>query len=194
MTDTLRTVSRIALTKKGDNSNRERIFKDSNKRCLCNHEETDTRLVLQACLEDTNVVLVAKDTDVLILLIYAYEVVKPKCSWHMKIDYEKFIDITNVHAFLGSKISRYLPQIHAITGCGTTSFFYGIGKVKVLKKLKKDSSLLTLLQEIGRSECLSQGRLIDASCFLQTVLYKGMFQESLVETRIRLYKASKAKS
>ena len=50
----------------------------------------------------------------------------------MKIDYEKSIDIDKVHAFLGSRISRYLPQVHAITGCDTTSLFYGIGKVKVL--------------------------------------------------------------
>ena len=89
---------------------------------LYNHEEADSRQVLHACPQDTNVVVVvAKDTDVLILLIYAYEVVKLKCSWHMK-----------VHAFLGSRISRYLPEVHATTGCDTTSFFYGIGKVKVL--------------------------------------------------------------
>ena len=161
---------------------------------LCNHEETDARLVLHVCLEDKHVVVIAKETDVLILLIYAYKVVKPKCSWHMKINYEKSIDIAKVHAFLSSRILRYLPQIHAIMGCDTTSLFYGIGKVKVLKKLKKDSSPLTLLQEIGRSECLSQGRVIDASRCLQTVLHKGRFQEYLVEALIRLYKALKTKS
>ena len=32
----------------------------------CNHEEADTRLILHACLADTNIVVVAKDTDVFV--------------------------------------------------------------------------------------------------------------------------------
>ena len=77
---------------------------------------------------------------------------------------------------------------------GTTSFFYGIGKVNVSKKLQTDSSLLTLLREIGRSEWLSYGGLIDASRLIQTVLYKGRPKESLVEMLIQLYRALKTNS
>ena len=118
----------------------------------CKNEEADTRLVLHACRQDRNVVFIPKDTDVLILLVYAYELVKSKCSCHMKID------ISKVHAFPSSRISRRLPQIHAITRCEATSFFYGIGKVKILKKLK-DRISLPLLKEIGRLECLSKRRI-----------------------------------
>ena len=38
----------------------------------CNHEEADTRLILHAVLLEGDVVVVAKDTDVLILMIWAY--------------------------------------------------------------------------------------------------------------------------
>ncbi len=37
-----------------------------------------------------------------------------------------------------------------------TSFYYGVGKVEVLKKRKKDDESLLLLNEIGKSENLSQ--------------------------------------
>ena len=37
-----------------------------------NHEETDTQIIQHVLQEDTKVVVVSKDTDVLILLVYAY--------------------------------------------------------------------------------------------------------------------------
>ncbi len=59
----------------------------------CNHEEADTRMVLHCCIEDTNVVVVSKDTDVLILLVHAFTVTKPQQKWYMKIDHQKYVDI-----------------------------------------------------------------------------------------------------
>ena len=47
----------------------------------CSHEEADTRMVLHACLEDTNVVVVSKVTDVLILLVHAFSIAKPRNDW-----------------------------------------------------------------------------------------------------------------
>ena len=38
----------------------------------CNHEDAVTRLVLHDSKVDTNVVVIFKDTDVLILMIWAY--------------------------------------------------------------------------------------------------------------------------
>ena len=38
----------------------------------CNHEEADTRLVLHASKENSDVVAVCKDTDILILMNWAY--------------------------------------------------------------------------------------------------------------------------
>jgi hypothetical protein len=44
----------------------------------CNHEEADTRLVLHASMENNDVVVVSKDTDVLILLVWAYKSARSK--------------------------------------------------------------------------------------------------------------------
>ena len=54
------------------------LTRDSvSKSIECNHEEADSRLVLQACERDTVVVVVAKDTDVLVILVHAHAIVKP---------------------------------------------------------------------------------------------------------------------
>ena len=103
----------------------------------CNHEEADTRLILHASLQDTNVVIVAKDTDVFVLLVYVYSKLQPCSKWYMKIDHDKYLDIGKVKKYLGSKISSYLPQLLSLTGCDTTFFFCGVGKIKVLNKVKK---------------------------------------------------------
>ena len=46
----------------------------------CNHKEADTRLVLHACLEDTNFVIVTKDMDIPVLMVYAYCIEKRNCK------------------------------------------------------------------------------------------------------------------
>ena len=38
----------------------------------CNHEEADTKMSVHTLREDTDVVVVALDTDVLILMVYIY--------------------------------------------------------------------------------------------------------------------------
>ena len=59
----------------------------------CNHEEADTRLVLHASLEAADVVIVSKDTDVLIVLIWAYSKLSVCKTWLFKYDHDKYADI-----------------------------------------------------------------------------------------------------
>ena len=87
----------------------------------CNHQEADTRLVLHAGSHDSPVVVVSKDTDVLVLLAYAANLLKPKEPWFMKISKTDYIDIKQVVKYLRAGVCSVLPQIHAITGCDTTS-------------------------------------------------------------------------
>ena len=50
----------------------------------CNHEEIDTRIVLLASQETNDVVVVSKDTDVLVLLVKAYAHDNIKHNWFFK--------------------------------------------------------------------------------------------------------------
>eukprot|EP00794_Sanderia_malayensis_P011674 gene11674-biopygen9344 len=128
----------------------------------CNHEEADTRMVLHAAASEKAVV-VSKDTDVLILLLYAYAKVTPGKEWCTKYDTETFACISKTFSHWGAEVCCYLPQLHAITGCDTTSYFYGVGKVRTLKKVLKNPQSLLLIQNLGKEKVLSEEDIASSS-------------------------------
>ena len=114
-----------------DKDNTRKISGDSQSIIFeCNHEEADSRMVLHNCLEDTNVVVVSKDTDVLELMVFAFVYHQPNKEWFMKIEADKYVNIGAIVKHFGDDFCLKLPHIHALTGCDTTSFFHGIGEVK----------------------------------------------------------------
>ena len=52
----------------------------------CNHHEADTRIILHALNSEDEVIVVANDTDVLILLVYTYALHHLSRQWKMKVD------------------------------------------------------------------------------------------------------------
>ena len=62
----------------------------------CYHEEADTRLVLHAAKQDTDVVIVSKDTDVLVLLIWAFSKHQIAYKWFFQFEREKFVEIGSI--------------------------------------------------------------------------------------------------
>ena len=101
-----------------------------------NHEEADTRLIMHALNSQNDIVIVCEDSDVLILMIWAYSKFNVKRKWFMKYDDEKYACIKTIVEYLGDEISECLPQIHAITGCDQTSAFFRKGKVKIVKNFR----------------------------------------------------------
>ena len=81
------------------------------------HEEADSRLVLLASKVDSDVVVVCKDTDVLILMIWAYSKLNITNNWYLKYDHEKFADIRKICSYLGKTLSLNLLKIYALTEC-----------------------------------------------------------------------------
>ena len=159
----------------------------------CNHEEADTRMLIHALRENTNVVIVARDTDVLMIMIYIYALKEVTAVWYMKYGAEKFANIGKIVKHLGRTVSLMLVHLHCITGCDTTSYMYGVGKARVLNKVLKDVRLLELLETLGcKSGVPDNYRNIEK--FIQTVCYAGRIDESLVETRVRLYEKQKVKT
>ena len=59
----------------------------------CNHEEADTSTLLHASLAKENVVVDAKDTDVLVLLVNEYSKLLPTQEWVRKYDMNKYASI-----------------------------------------------------------------------------------------------------
>ena len=122
----------------------------------CNHEEADTRLILHSVLLEGDVIVVAKDTDVLIVMIWAYHALEIRYQWFMKYDHDKYAKIDAICKFLGGDLCSSLPAIHALSGCDTTSFFYRVGKVKLLKKILNHSHRCELITAISLEQTLSE--------------------------------------
>eukprot|EP00794_Sanderia_malayensis_P016276 gene16276-biopygen13830 len=160
----------------------------------CNHEEADTRLVLHASLADTDTVVVSKDTDVLILLVWAFSKLDITRKWLLKYDNDKFVDIGGICDAIGPDMCNVLPAIHALSGCDTTSYFFKVGKVKVLKKLLNAPEKCRLLEGLGKATTIQVSELEKVKEFIRTVFYNGKTTETYVTTRLRIYKELKVKS
>ena len=78
----------------------------------CNHHEADTRVVRHASLSGEPVVVVAADTDIFILLLYAFCKIGPAEKWYMKIDKERYVDISKICKSYGKEICDVLPSLH----------------------------------------------------------------------------------
>ena len=152
----------------------------------CNHEEADPKIPLHASISESNVVVVAEDTDVFLLLIKVFAQIKPNFQWQMRYGYNQYANINEICYRLGTETSLLLPQFHASTGCDTTSYFFVLER-KLLFKKAVGSEMLYLICELGYSEQLTEEGLKNCKEFVRTVLYSGNLNETYLEIRIRLH-------
>ena len=68
--------------------------------------------------------IVSKDTDVLILLVYSYALRNTTSKWCIRIDNEKFIDKGKIVEFFGKDVILKLPYIPAVRGCDIIYFCF----------------------------------------------------------------------
>ena len=160
----------------------------------CNHLEADSKMIYQACCADMPVVVVAKDTDVFVLMIHAMSKTPITKKWLMSHERDHYIDISKVVLYLGTEICRTLPQIHAMTGCDTTAYKFGVSKISTIKKIIKNVNFCKLIENLGKEKKLTADVLDSAKKFIQVCLYRGKLTENYVETRIRLYNRMKTKA
>ncbi|CAM1319293.1 Uncharacterised protein r2_g2746 [Pycnogonum litorale] len=160
----------------------------------CNHEEADTRLILHAVESKQDVVIVAKDTDVLVLMVWAFAFLDVQRKWFFRKDDGQFADVGEICSHFGKDICIHLPALHALSGCDATSYFYNVGKVKLLKTVVKIPRYLALLDSLGKEKVASDSDIEDVQKFVQMAMYSGKEKESYVETRVRLYHKMKVKS
>ena len=160
----------------------------------CNHEEADTRLILHAIMCATDVVVVCKDTDVLILMVWAHHKFNVEQHLYMKYERDKFADIGKICEHLGPEICSNILSIHAISGCDTTSYMHRVGKVRFMRKLLKEPMLSRLLKNLSETTSLEEPDQADIKEFVRSVMYSGNTNETYIETRVRLYTDMKVKT
>ena len=126
-------------------------------------EEADTRILLHAKHASDqgykSVVVVSEDTDVYVLCFaFAKDI---KCSFYQKRGTKtrtRYLDIKQVRAVLGDRLSQALLGFHAFafTGCDSVSTFSGRGKTGPLKQLRKDKQAVDTFINLGKSWDVTQ--------------------------------------
>ena len=116
------------------------------------HEEADDIIIVQqmvnlsqhGCL---SIKVIGDDTDVFVLLMHFYNEQCLSCILTMEspIAGRSVIDI-GASAAHHTEVVNHLPAAHALTGCDTVSYIYGIGKVTALKVLTSGMTLNVLGQ------------------------------------------------
>ena len=98
----------------------------------------------------TNVVIVADNTDVYILLLYHYQA--ESLTVHMTLQSTQsdraFIDIPASVQSLQNIVPQLLPA-HALSGCDAVAMCHGIGKTKMLKAVQSSKCSISLLGDIN---------------------------------------------
>jgi len=123
-------------------------------------DDADT-LIVKTALElaglNEPVTVIANDTDILVILVYHYNLQLSALSpiylksdmKRQKTDSKSIISIRDVCLQVGDITARALLTIHAISGCDTTSAVFGHGKTSVLKALTKSNDITQLAQLLG---------------------------------------------
>ena len=153
----------------------------------CNHHEADTRIILHAVNTSDPVIVIASDTDILILLVFTFRKITER-KIQMKIDNQRFVDINNVCSYLTQEICEVLPSYHSLTGCDTTSYPFGVCKVKPFKKAIKEGKF-GLLKDFGSGEQMDL-----AEKFICIIMYPARENETSVQVRMKMYEKQKQKS
>jgi len=130
-----------------------------------NHEEADTRIILHASYAQKTgsdcIVISSPDTDVLLLLLHhhkaigANEVYMSTGRSGIHTDSKRLIPIHSLYNTLSQEQHNVMLTLYCLTGCDTTSSFYGKGKRKAFKLLMQHSSKYQSLQDMGEEASLS---------------------------------------
>ena len=118
------------------------------------HDEADVTMisyVLQAASCGQKVIRVlSDDTDVFVLLVYWVYQAKLQCKIQMERWDGTVLNINATCADLGPRCLQLLG-VHALSGCDTTSYPYGKGKISALNTLLAGDfpGLATVLGEVG---------------------------------------------
>ena len=123
-------------------------------------EEADTGIALHCSESSKRVFVKAKDTDISVLMVYAFAITSSQYVWYLQIDNGKTVSIKKICQIFGKTTSLCLPQFHSLIGCDTVSNFFGISKTCVFKRLLKDTYAAHLIEKLGESVTVSENRQI----------------------------------
>ena len=70
----------------------------------CNHKEADTCIIYHYTLEDKPTVVIASDTDILILMVNVFACHLPDHDWFLQTEKNQFVNVSTQPAFVYSNL------------------------------------------------------------------------------------------
>ena len=70
----------------------------------CNHKEADTCIIYHYTLEDKPTVVIASDTDILILMVNVFACHLPDHDWFLQTEKNQFVNVSTQPAFVCSNL------------------------------------------------------------------------------------------
>lgn len=116
------------------------------------HEEADTRVVLHAVLSNAdNIVVMARDSDICLLLIHHFQKMTSSKVWMMAgtAKERKYIPIHEICQIIPNAQKKNILAFHAVTGCDSTSHLATITKKAAWKVFH--GTACQLLNDLGHS-------------------------------------------
>ena len=155
------------------------------------HEEADTRIVLHArdaaAIGYKQVNILCRDTDVLVLLLAHREQLCQEIWMFAGTSRQR--RYIPVHRIPLSEEKRKSPlAFHAITGCGTTSQFYGVGKALAWKVFEDAPDLL---EHLGEESQIRADVLVKAEAFVCKLYNPGTQEVEINKERVAAFRKSK---
>lgn len=142
-------------------SDRVKVDFTSQSQLKSNQKEADTRIILH-CFESNNldnyssIRIRSPDTDVFMLLLrYAHDIKKSVLFDTGSGNHRRVIDVSSIANELGPDFCHALLNLHAFSGCDTTSSFLRHGKKSVLSKLEKNRQFFPSFKLLGQSPTVS---------------------------------------
>ena len=140
------------------------VVREPVQQLRCKHEEADTRVifhvnnVLRENLE-TQVVVRANDTDILVLLVYHMSrfTTNPKVwmdAGTSSSNTRRLIDIASIIGVMEPPIIEALPAIHAFTGTDFTASFLNKGKIRPLELMSKSQEYTACFADLGNGSTI----------------------------------------
>lgn len=100
---------------------------------------------------------------------------------------KRYIQMHEVAEELGDTMSQALPVIHALSGCDSTSSFYGVGKKRWLTTLEKHPAVLEGIMELGNHPTDMTETAKQSANQAVSVLYTGKSMCNTDDVRYELF-------
>ena len=108
--------------------------------------EADNKIALQASKFRVNVMVVLKDTDILMLLVYSHSMCAISKECVLKYGKNSYAYVGTIRKHFGNTVSRNILQYYAVLGCDKFSFFYIDQKINTCQKSSEKMKLLGLTE------------------------------------------------